>query len=42
MDHEGDAIWLLMTMMGGQIAGLRRECHDIELQLAADHCGLAS
>lgn len=42
MVDEDDALWLFVTMVGGQSAGQRIECHDIELHIAHDEKGLVS
>jgi hypothetical protein len=42
MVSEDDALWLFVTMVGGQYAGHRIECHDIELHIAHDENGLVS
>lgn len=42
MVYEDDALWLYVTMVGGQYAGHRIECHDIELHIARDEIGLMS
>jgi hypothetical protein len=42
MVNEDHALWLFVTMVGGQYAGHRIECHDIELHIARDEKGLVS
>jgi hypothetical protein len=42
MDDEGSAFRLHVVMIGGQYAGQRIECHDIEFHIAADESGLVS
>lgn len=42
MDHEGGALWLYVTMIGGQYADQRIECHDIEFYIAPDNGALVS
>ena len=42
MDHDVSALRLHVVMIGGQYAGQRIECHDIEFHIAADESGLVS
>lgn len=42
MDRKSEAMMLFVTMVGGQFAGQRIECHDIEIYLARNEQDLVS